>query len=830
MNKNLIFLGMIALFFSGCRELIRFSPNQKCFIACNPGTPQPQHPTQQQVSLSTSDVTFNSAASNWNDFFRSSNNQACIGSELDCVHGGELKQIKLTGINTCSNLRVEDDLTAFDWTCVESSGNVSFNGKIKAGKGLGQLIEASTLSWKGNFVRVFLNEALAFQSSSSIWWTNPIQPLPNSSTSIVTLNSPSTIYVATSSGISKGYHISAPKISILIPQDISIKGDTPNNFNFASYSLASPNQSSIIVVEKQPFCSVEGANTWTFGDMSSTQWNIDGDGKVMNLIASRDSNYFRIKNINLANSVQHTVLPVGSFGMKNSNINLKGSHFFGIREQDVRSAEYKNINIYGCANTGFVSFANHDSSFSNLFFSGDLHGFATGEAVNSLVQNIVAKNVTSIATSMRSSTGGKYSNFDVKDSGYGLYLYGTTSSNSFTQMNFTNNQSSAIYSEGVMNGSNFDKISAINNGFGGTGDDDSIFEDVTNTSGNIYRNITSSNNKGNGLTISSKGTVLQNILSVNNGADGIKIKAAVKSLVLATIMNNSGNGINQDFSDAGTAYQQVVSVNNGQDGFHFKSETLGATMSQIVSSNNGSYGIFLGDTTANTKIKLGGQLVVSENTLGSCRLSSGGVLGIANSTCMGNAPSSVVVRAPAVIPSFFGFVPVPVSVLSSFVGPLPSSDDTRKLKSSINNWIVDSNTFRVWGKDAGGRGPCLATEYCRINDFSLSLSDVTLRNMSGNPTVQNDYFGPNSICPSAVDGSLNHTTFNESLTYLLNAVEDQSSGTVNRNGLCESGENCLYAPNFGAYQGEGEITECWFSSQHGLENINIKGYSTNGRI
>ena len=838
MNKTFLkLLTFTLLGLVGCSSTVNHS---KCVVGCNPvpnqtGSAFPEGPNPSNFSgqlVATDVVATNPMASNWNDFFQVGTNVSCSGSELNCIHGGELKKIKVSGTTTCSDLRVEDALFAFDWICSEAGGQVEFNGRVKSGQGLAQLIDPSILSWIKNSVGLFQNNKLAYRTSETTWWNNQIQEIPNSSLSIVTLNSTGVIYVVKSSYSSKGIHISAPKISIVIPLGATIKGDSLKNFNFGNYSLTSPNQSSVIVVEKQPFVSVEGENSWTLGDTNSTKWSIDGDNKVMNLIASRDSNYFRMKNLNLTNSVQHTVLPVGSFGMKTSNINLKGSHFFGIREQDVKSAEYKNINVYDCANTGFVSFGSHDSFYSNLFFARDLHGFANGESVNATVNDIVVEDVSSIGTSMRSSVGGKYFNFSVKQSGYGLYIYGGASNgNHFSKMSFTKNKASGVYSEGKMSNSTFDEISSINNGFGGLGDDDSIFEDVTKGSGgNVYKNIVTSNNKGNGMTINSNGAVLQNILSVNNGLDGINIKAPVKAVVMATIMNNLGHGINQDFADAGTTYHKIASVNNGGDGFHLRSETLGATFSEIATAQNGGYGIFIGDTITKAKVKLGGKLIVSLNALGNCRLSNAGMIGIANSLCEGSYPSNVFVYVPSITANSIVSHAVPTSVISSFVGPLIPGPETRKINSEISNWIVSSASFRTWGKDSGGRGPCLSSETCQINDFSLQNSDTVLRNVNGNGSEQNEVATDGGSCPTIATGDLNQITSNESITYLLNAVEDSSAPTSNENGLCESGESCIYSPNFGAYQGEGATLSCNFSSSNGLENVKIKTFSINGRL
>jgi hypothetical protein len=52
----------------------------------------------------------------------------------------------------------------------------------------------------------------------------------------------------------------------------------------------------------------------------------------------------------------------------------------------------------------------------------------------------------------------------------------------------------------------------------------------------------------------------------------------------------------------------------------------------------------------------------------------------------------------------------------------------------------------------------------------------------------------------------------------------------NNNGLCESGETCVYSPNFGAYQGEGDPLSqapCVFSDGT-VAGVTMYAYPTNG--
>ena len=52
----------------------------------------------------------------------------------------------------------------------------------------------------------------------------------------------------------------------------------------------------------------------------------------------------------------------------------------------------------------------------------------------------------------------------------------------------------------------------------------------------------------------------------------------------------------------------------------------------------------------------------------------------------------------------------------------------------------------------------------------------------------------------------------------------------NDNGLCESGETCLYTPNLGSYQGHGALVPVGNAFVPGLlTNVTLLRYSVNGR-
>ncbi|MCM2324455.1 MAG: hypothetical protein NDJ90_14450 [Oligoflexia bacterium] len=129
---------------------------------------------------------------------------------------------------------------------------------------------------------------------------------------------------------------------------------------------------------------------------------------------------------------------------------------------------------------------------------------------------------------------------------------------------------------------------------------------------------------------------------------------------------------------------------------------------------------------------------------------------------------------------------------------------------SIADWLHFENRWRAWGQGVSGV-PCQAGSSCRIWDFRLP-PDTRMSNTTGDAASLNPDFGDGEPCPPLLDGSVVSVDLSTPpRTFLRNAIEligwDDGMGGGNHNGLCESGETCLYTPNFGAYQGQGDFTK-----------------------
>jgi hypothetical protein len=151
--------------------------------------------------------------------------------------------------------------------------------------------------------------------------------------------------------------------------------------------------------------------------------------------------------------------------------------------------------------------------------------------------------------------------------------------------------------------------------------------------------------------------------------------------------------------------------------------------------------------------------------------------------------------------------------------------------------------------------PCSSSgpPWCRIYDWSLRAGEMADPNGGGAGVAGPAALGVNAVptgdetqvhvwytetepvtqadCDAAAPGSsLNDQgtpAFCET-AHLRDTAELMFDWDGNENGLCESGERCLFHPNIGSYQGHGELTAVTFTPG-ALTGVQLFRYDTNGR-
>ncbi len=349
------------------------------------------------------------------------------------------------------------------------------------------------------------------------------------------------------------------------------------------------------------------------------------------------------------------------------------------------------------------------------------------------------------------------------------------------------------------------------------------------SSASLFTNVSGTNlaaTGGNFLNMNNTKNIINNFRVYNTSANGLEISQS-DLIVLNSMVMNSGT---ISFLSNGMTYANNILINNsslnsGSSGVSFTGGTVRPTTVNLLTANTG------GATSAldvfstspkfiNTIAAHSGGITHYADNAGTENSVFNGILKTSSASCLSSGTSPGVNSSCAKINGSETGVPsvTNISLSSSFVGQITSSDskNTGNTNGASSfppaDWLDFENQFRGWGKQgsfpaSAVTGRC-STGTCQIWDLSLKSSDTAARNVNACPSgtavdthIWSDASaGSQAYCDANYKGSkLNGTTC--VTAFLRNAVEIFGDGIGNENGICESGEDCLYTPNIGIYQG-----------------------------
>ena len=365
--------------------------------------------------------------------------------------------------------------------------------------------------------------------------------------------------------------------------------------------------------------------------------------------------------------------------------------------------------------------------------------------------------------------------------------------------------------------------------------------DVYDSSNNVFSQIISDNNGGHCLWIEaptiavSHSIILQSVSSNSGNSNGIYLDGSAghtnsfNTVLGYSGINNYYSGLALNLADHSTIANILVS----SGGANCLADTSGSgnLFEDILAANchggAGGSGLSLSSTTNES---FAGKLLVGSNSNVDCNVSGGSGNQLANATCFYGAgtatpPTSTVADLTSTFASAIVTVNDPAN---------PSAPQTNGVIpfANITDWVNFISPYRGWLLSGSGgfldpshNNACTAGN-CLLYDSRLK---------AGSPYV--DYFGafPASAgqpCPASVDGSIAANIITDANgTYLKNAFEWLGSGTGNGDGLCNSGEMCIYAGNIGGYPGEASpgvpLQSCVFTSG-AVSGVTMLGYPIRG--
>ena len=391
-------------------------------------------------------------------------------------------------------------------------------------------------------------------------------------------------------------------------------------------------------------------------------------------------------------------------------------------------------------------------------------------------------------------------------------------------------------------------------------DDGIVFH---STDSRLY-SIHTHHNSNFGFVMIGHRNVLVGLVTSNNVASGLREwgmtapETTANTFVDIVAVNNGQHAVYAQIS-ANSTYAHITGINNGASGLMIgccpSSTSIMHTFVDLVTANSTSFGIALdGDPGSDGHVfahvagthaglnsvylrnaghRFTGSLWVSPPSP-YCDVAGATDRGVLQDTCTDSGADLSSSYTGLTGPVSDAVLHVNVDLSTTFVGKVVRDDTTNPVDASgaanvagIDDWVSFDNRFRAWGMDgsafpsADHRGRCTGT--CRIWDARLRSDDTHLLNAFG-------AFQSGGPCPSSVSGPMANVIIDQQPTpntFLAHAIEIVLDGVGDDDGLCESGEACVYAPNLGAYQGEGDPLPCTFVDGT-ISSVILYGYPTNG--
>lgn len=480
----------------------------------------------------------------------------------------------------------------------------------------------------------------------------------------------------------------------------------------------------------------------------------------------------------VATSNNNTLLNIVALSNDTTNIQFDGSTNNTLQDVNIVGSLGTGLSINNSDDNSFINIVSNENDFAGIFVSNsDLNQFA----------NVTAN----------------------KNGDYGIYLENSTSNElrgvltrentqtgislEVASSNFLSDVETVYNSSGIFmvnaTGNSFYNISAVSNEAG--------MYLVAETLDNIFSGFIVANNS-EGIVVGgiSSGNLFTNITAVNNESQGIELGPSSIDNTLSgiTAANNGGIGVYLS-NTSNNSLNNVVAINNGLHGVGLATASNNS-LQNIAAAHNAQRGVSIGNSSENY---FTGYLKVGNN--GFDCVASGGTNRGLETDCSNNGSSDATLVQG-------------VSLVNSFVGPIFIDDSVNVSDSDggaeypvsglFEDWTNFENSYRSWGYDSAFPGADSRSWWFsgagRIWDWSLDINDAVLRDVLAIPT------GSDTITHTWSDLS---TT-----TYLRNAQEYIGDLVGNDNGLCETGEVCLYTPNIASYQGhvDSPVDNC--ATQH----------------
>jgi len=379
-------------------QLASSSPSQQLQVA-----------TQPLTSLPPVQAVFPDSGANWNDYIERGQDSVCV--KTDCVHGGEIKSITLTGIASCQGLTAADELDVFAWQCDESTDPVHMRSTgMKPYRYLSQLLDfnATPINFLSNSVIVYRDEAPIAATQPAVWWSNPIIVVDKATA----FDQSEAIYVVDSNR-SEQILVQAPQIAVVVKPGIKasrLYADSldflwvEGEFNGSGFldGVRYSNVSYSVLRNIKAYNA--GTQNLTLSNVSYSRFQHIYTANAPYGINLNTARYIYMSNVNASNNYKAGILAsssyAGTFDQIVASNNGRADETFGTGlRMDFNTTKnvFRNISCLNNKSQGIwlgQSASNNrvfNNYFSNLLLSGNKEGLVHNPGISSnSYHNVVA--------------------------------------------------------------------------------------------------------------------------------------------------------------------------------------------------------------------------------------------------------------------------------------------------------------------------------------------------------------------------------------------------------------------------------------------------------
>ncbi|MCB0415748.1 MAG: right-handed parallel beta-helix repeat-containing protein, partial [Bdellovibrionales bacterium] len=444
-----------------------------------------------------------------------------------------------------------------------------------------------------------------------------------------------------------------------------------------------------------------------------------------------------------------------------------------------------------------------DSSSYNDLFKGQIENtglLGTGLSIKSL------------------SVHNRFVDYHVKGSSSGVSIVGGSGSptgNTFTQTTQSSSYIGVILSAGVT-GNEFNGLNIANNSTQGL-----LIQGAT---ANTFYHLDVNSNTMDGIYLSDGiANKFVDLKSYNNGYSGIALYkntqgSSRNTFIKALAANNGVSGVNCIHSScSNNLFHQMTVKSNYQSGF--KIGGTQNTISQTFVADNKDYGIYFDSWASSNNLAqllvLGNEVsdINALNTAQDTYALTNVIYSQGSQISFTGTDSGTHTYSQVLSYSGLGNATGVFSISKPFVNETTSLPYRYSEIETDQVWFSVSTSYPwdYFGQSTDPRSNCSLSEACRIYSAAIENNNIfhntSLNSVSnGLDNVNGDNSSKIAINGGGCTGDMEtEAIFQDGLfnpSYLVNATEILDS-TGDGDGLCESGENCVFLNHFGLFQGIG---------------------------